>query len=433
MSTPTPPLGNPAEADAIRTIRTLVEAQDLRAAKAQLRQLQAGTDDATWAMIVEIANTLRFKTPTVAVTKLRNLWRHNEQFRPLIEACVPKSGERQYIPEPPPVRAETGPIVPRASKVSRDIDPDKRVAPENRRRSPRTKIIEDYEDSLDKNERDDPGVPREAPIIGRRDYDVEALTHVPTTLCVSCRLERAAIDRHTERAQAGRGDDGLCGECRSLGRSGLPELEPGHTLTDQLQVRLEYLAEHFPTDGRGIFRQEWRYADRHAQPIISAWVQTHTNPDPPRTPTPAPAVSGSFNDWCERCGEYRYMADRYNKLCIDCDPRNKQPAFQAGGIEAQHRRYAQEISGARQESGARPSSDTAQTKPTAEESRTRARASSPAESNDVAAKPDASVPSPDRRRKLIESAREKARATAQERRRAISRQPKTAARTRLQH
>ncbi|APA96719.1 hypothetical protein NS506_02657 [Nocardia seriolae] len=431
MNTPAPT----APDEAIRAIRTLVEAQDLREAKARLRQLQAATDDATWAMIVEIANTLRFKTHAVAVAKLRNLWRHNEQFRPLIEACVPKSTEHQYIPEPPSFRPDDGPITPPASEVRRAVDPDKLIAPEKRKRNPNTKIIDDYEKALTKDERDDPGVPRAEPIIDRHDYDIDAITEVSTTLCVSCRLERAAIDRHTEREKAGLGDDGLCGECRSLGRTGLPELSPGHTLTDQIHTRLDYLAEQFQTRDRGIFRQEWRYADRNARPIISSWVKAHTNPDPVRDTVERRPKGANLNGWCESCGEYRQLSPahagagkRSGELCFDCDPYYQQPGIQAGSIESRHSRYTEEIRSTRSAPETRSSSDKAQNPnpaaPGAQQQQIQP------EHNSAASKPEASAPSLEHRRKLIETARDKARAAAQERRRAMARRPTSTAPTR---
>lgn len=439
MTNPTPAPRDSAEAGAVRTIRSLVEAKDLRAAKQQLRQLENRTDDATWAMIVEIANTLRFKTHPVAVTKLRKLWRDNEQFRPLIEACVPKSGEHQYIPEPTPAHSDNGPIVPRADKVRREIDPDKRIAPDRRHHTPHTKIIDDYEKALTRGEREDPGVERAELIVDRHDYDTDALTEAHTTLCVSCRLERAAIDHHTERVHAGHGDDGLCGECRSHGRTGLPELALGHTLTDQVHGRLEFLAEHFQTNNRGIFRQEWRYAHPKERPIISAWVKDHTTPEPQREKSTRGGETTNLNGWCENCEEYRQLAPRRagaggnsGKLCFDCDPHYQRPGFQAGDVEAVHNRYSEQLGGGTsiEASGPQRASDKEQRRTANHESRTR-HVAAPAEMSGVTAKSDNSAPSLEHRRKLIESAREKARTAAQERRRAMARQPATAARTRV--
>lgn len=414
---------DPSGADAIRVIRSLVEAQDLRAAKAQLRQLQSNTDDATWAMIVEIANTLRFKTHAVAVTKLRNLWRHNEQFRPIIEACVPKTNERQYIPEPQMRQFDAGPTAgdARSGRVSSRVEPDKRVEANQRTRSPSIKVIDDYEKALTKGERDDPGTERPELIVDRHDYDVEAITHVATTLCVACRLERAAIDRHTERVKAGLGDDGLCGECRSLHRPGLPELPAGHSLADQVHARLDFLAEHFHTEGRGIFRQEWRYADRHARPIISAWVKSHTSPEAEivRRTSEVP----DLNDWCEHCGEYRQLADHRKKLCFDCDPRHQQTVIPAGSVEARHNAYSREMSSA---AGALASerSPRVTEKPTMGRKESAPQGLPGKQRNSTEKHPVADGPAAIREASA-QNVRAKAAAAAQQRRRAITRRPDT--------
>ncbi|MVU80831.1 hypothetical protein GPX89_26705 [Nocardia sp. ET3-3] len=427
MNHPIPQPG-PSWGDSIDAIRTLVQAQDLRAAKQQLRQLQTSADDATWAMIVEIANTLRFKTHPIAVTKLRKLWRDNEQYRPLIEACVPKAGEHQHIPEPAhpyPGIADEAPGN-RSGKVDQRVDPNKRVDPSQRVRTPNTKVIDDYEKTLARDERDDPGTPRPKPITDRHDYDFDALTHVATTLCVSCRLERAAIDRHTDRVQAGRGDDGLCGECRSLGRLGLPELPPGHSLADQTHARLEFLAEHFPTQGRGIFRQEWRYADRHVRPIVSAWVKAHTNPAPEPEVIRQRNESTDLNGWCENCGDYRQLvpthasSDRGKKLCFDCEPR-----YRSGiNIEARHSMYA-----------AGPARETQRSLAGISNPMSAKVAGNQEESRQSALLPSiggqgVSDPAAEYRKRMVESAREKARAAAQERRRAMGRQSTGVSRTR---
>ncbi|NNH71030.1 hypothetical protein HLB23_14345 [Nocardia uniformis] len=415
MSNPIPQRHDPPEA--IRAIRILVQAKNLRMAKQQVRQLQKGSDDATWAMIVEIANTLRFKTDTVARTKLRKLWRDNEQFRPLIEACVSKPGERQYIPEPPkPAQTTTT----WASKVDQRVDPGKRIEPSERVRTPNTKIIHDYEKSLTRAERDDPGTDPPEPDSDPHDYDQAAVIHISTSLCVSCRLERPAIDDFTERVQLGRGVDGLCDECRSLGRPGLPELPAGHTLTDQVHARLDYLAEHFHTDSRGLFRQEWRYADQHARPIISAWVKTHTTPDA-ETAAPPRHETIDLNSWCRSCGEYRQLSDRGKDLCFDCDPHCWQSVAPAGSIAVRHEQYQHEFGtdtakptstppGEPPKSASHNTSAGRETPPKTE--RTAALAKSPTASK--VGEPPVSADT---------NAWSGARALAQERRRAISRRP----------
>lgn len=417
-----------AGADAIRAIRTLVEAQDLRAAKQQLRQLKTTTDDATWAMIVEIANVLRFKTHAVAVTKLRNLWCRNEQFRPLIEACVPKTGERQYIPEPSPrsFADDRRATSVQPGRVSQRVEADKRIEPNRKTRAPNTKVVEDYEKDLTKDEREDPGTPRAELILDRHDYDLDAAIPITNGLCVSCRLERAAIDRHTERLTIGSGDDGLCGECRSLDRRGIPELPQGHTLADQVHARLNFLSEHFDTDTRGIFRQEWRYADRYARPIISAWVKGHTNRDAEKDRQISEVPD--LNDWCVGCGEYRQLADHGKKLCLDCDPRYRLTLIPAGSIEAQHKAYQREIQVTTQQLTRKPiSTDAARaqaqsTNPQTSSDRQAYRETAGGERASSVARPSTRDAPAEVQDTSIRNARE-ATTAAQQRRRTISRRP----------
>ncbi|MFF0494580.1 hypothetical protein ACFYTQ_36650 [Nocardia sp. NPDC004068] len=290
-STPSPT--DQSTAEAIDTLRALVDAQNLRQAKRELRQLQQGIDDHTWLIISEIADTLRYKTHAAALAKLRKLWQQHETHRALIEACVPKPQERQYIParmvERRPARRETHP--------------------------PPGSQIEAYEDKLAKDERDDPGTPRPELIVDKHDYDEDALPTAQEQLCVSCRIERSAADRWTDRNRNGRGDDGLCGECRSTGRPGVPELPLGHTRQQAVEARLEFLAETFETTSRGIFRQEWRHSDPQARAVIERWVRTHTTPEPSSHSQPhqVPELNGE----CAKCGDWRQLRD---SLCVDCHP-----------------------------------------------------------------------------------------------------------------
>ncbi|MFF3569237.1 hypothetical protein ACFYXQ_15815 [Nocardia jiangxiensis] len=310
MTTPTPPDPSSATAEAITAIRTLVQAQNLRQAKHQLRQMEKGIDDQTWLIITEVAHTLRFKSHEAALGKLRNLWYRNEPHRALIEACVPKQGEGQHIRQPAREQRPTpDEIRPRAGTVT-----------------------EAYEDELGKTERNDPGTPRKELIVDRRDYDIDAVDRGHIGLCVSCRLERYAIDRYTGQIQTGHGDDGLCSECRSLARPGIPELPLGHTYRQSIEARMTFLAESFHTRGRALFRQEWEYSSRKARPIIEAWVKAHTNPELP--PQQLLVDSRSMNGECAKCQEWRQLRDR---LCVDCHPGlSGETATPAGSIVPEH-------------------------------------------------------------------------------------------------
>ncbi len=317
MARETVPIPQQDTATVIEVIRQLVQAQNMRAAKQELRQLQSAIDDPTWLLLTEIANTLRFKTQDAAIAKLRNLWRRNEPHRDIIEACVPKKDEGQHI-----------------RKVTYEQRPDP-----SETRPVAGNVTEAYEDELGKTERDDPGTPRPELIVDRHDYDIDGAREVQFGLCVSCRLERAEMDPLTGRVLTGHGDDGLCSECRSSGRPGIPELPLGHVPLDATLARLDFLAENFGTEARGIYRQEWRYSLLSAEKgIIADWVKTRTSPDheaAPAVETPAVTVKThpspvneaapeaktptvvDLNGDCTQCGEWRQLRDN---LCTECHP-----------------------------------------------------------------------------------------------------------------
>ncbi|MFI6998287.1 hypothetical protein [Nocardia sp. NPDC050175] len=303
-----------AARDAIQAIRALVDARDIRAAKQQLRRSQTHLDDPTWAMIGEIANTLRYKTHDVALTKLRKLWRDNEQHRALIEACVPKADQHQYIPDAQPAAARrTDPPWRRPGRVARRVDETKRTEPRLRTGSAGATRLDAYEDQLTTEERKEPGTPRPELIVDRRDYDRDAAAKVTEPLCVSCRLERACIDRWTGQIATGHGDDGLCGTCREERRPGIPELPLGHSRSRAIQARLDTIATNFDSHNPELFRQEWRYGDRLTKSVTAAWVKQH-NPNGVVRQT-GTTKSVDFNGECTECSDWRQLRD---DLCVDC-------------------------------------------------------------------------------------------------------------------
>ncbi len=311
------PVAPEAAGAAIQAIRDLVDARDIRAAKQELRRTRTGLDDHTWAMIGEIANTLRYKTHDVAVTKLRKLWRDNEQYRGLIEACVPKTDGHQYVPDSPPLAGRRHePRRPRPGRVTRRIDPSRRTDPRQRTNDSRgTGQIESYETQLTHKDREDPGTPRDELIVDRRDYDRDAAAAVTEQLCVSCRLERACIDRWTGQITTGHGDDGLCGTCREDGRQGIPELPLGHTRAEAIQARLDTIAANFDTHAPALFRHEWRFGNPLARSATRTWVEQH-NPGPPVRRTVTTELT-DLNGECEKCSGWRQLRD---DLCVDCHP-----------------------------------------------------------------------------------------------------------------
>ncbi|MFB8279551.1 hypothetical protein [Nocardia colli] len=303
-----------ASGEAIHAIRTLVDARDIRAAKQQLRRARTDLDDSTWTIIGEIANTLRHKTHDVALTKLRKLWRDNEQHRALIEACAPKTDQHQYIPETQPTTTRrTDPPWRPAGPVERRVEPAKRTDPRKRTGSSGAARVDIYEDQLTPEERKEPGTPRAELIVDRRDYDRDAAAKLTETLCVSCRVERAVIDRWTGQITTGHGDDGLCGTCRDEGRPGIPELPLGHSRSQAIRARLDTIATNFDSHNPELFRLEWRYGDHLTRSVTAAWVKQHT-PNRVVRQT-ATTKSDDLNGECIECGDWRQLRD---ELCVDC-------------------------------------------------------------------------------------------------------------------
>ncbi|WP_405161533.1 hypothetical protein OG203_35150 [Nocardia sp. NBC_01499] len=158
--------------------------------------------------------------------------------------------------------------------------------------------------------------------------------------CVSCRLERAALDSSTspyglpynERIRSGRGDDGLCNPCRIDGMTGIRELPLEHSRIDAIHARCEFIAEHSGPAARSVLRQEWRLC-RDIGDVgyraIETWVRDH--PELPQTPTqPKPRSTSTAstesvnvgNGWCEDCSEFRQVTDGH---CLDCRPASTAP------------------------------------------------------------------------------------------------------------
>ncbi|WP_280390485.1 hypothetical protein, partial [Nocardia brasiliensis] len=189
--------------------------------------------------------------------------------------------------------------------------------------------VDAYEDQLDAEERREQGTPRPELIVDRRDYDRDAAAEVTEPLCVSCRLERACIDRWTGQITTGHGDDGLCGTCRDEGRQGIPKLPLGHSRSQAIQARLDTIATNFDSHTPALFRHEWRYGNALTKDITAAWVTQH-NPDAYVTPT-VTTESVDLNGECIECGDWRQLRD---ELCVDCHEGLNGDVVIAGTLES---------------------------------------------------------------------------------------------------
>ncbi|MDR6593605.1 hypothetical protein ACFFSW_17630 [Saccharothrix longispora] len=237
-------------------------------------------DPQTLALMGKCAATLSSYPYDIAVAKLRNAWQRtaNPEDRAVIAACVPAQDPGLYHPDTTsaPRYGRGNYQAPRNSN-SRHEHSARRTVPEQRRRSraqnePRT--VTEY--SQTRAGVDDAPARAERPIAYELDYDRAAVADLRTRPCVWCAGERAVIDVHTDRVKTGHGDDGLCTECRSLDRPGIPELPTGHTYTDAIHARCVYHVTH---GGMPAVRAEWRRAMRHQRRLAAAtieqWATTH--------------------------------------------------------------------------------------------------------------------------------------------------------------
>ncbi|MEV3965213.1 MobF family relaxase [Nocardia sp. NPDC050193] len=105
------------------------------------------------------------------------------------------------------------------------------------------------------------------------DFDRAAVPDTRSFGCVSCGIERARADAAPVRPR--RSDDGLCGDCRDTGHTGIPDHDPA----DRIHTRCTHITEtHPPAAARAMLRRDW-----HASPTnraaIEAWVNSHPLPD----------------------------------------------------------------------------------------------------------------------------------------------------------
>ena len=137
------------------------------------------------------------------------------------------------------------------------------------------------------------------------DYDRAARTTLRTTPCVACFIERRPQDDHTTGH-----DDGLCDECRTANRPGLPcqphtgrriprtvaYLNPqARAAATTVATRCATVADYLPPAAALVWlRAYYRVAPEAHRDIIAAWVAQWRNSNRPQPPTPvspaAPAV-----------------------------------------------------------------------------------------------------------------------------------------------
>ncbi|OBF73612.1 hypothetical protein A9X06_27400 [Mycobacterium sp. 852002-51759_SCH5129042] len=93
------------------------------------------------------------------------------------------------------------------------------------------------------------------------DLSKAAKTPVRGWRCVWCFIERANCDA---MPSDGRSDDGLCENCRSDGRPGIPALPDGFTYADVVAAHCRFLTTEYPDIAEALMRDRWRRAEKNS-------------------------------------------------------------------------------------------------------------------------------------------------------------------------
>lgn len=301
--------------EALTNVAALVSAGELKAARREGRKLLDIADQRSLEIIAECVRILETR-PRIAVIKLRHFRDtcDNETDRAIIAACTPKPGEQARRPEPEPDRAPrwTRRAIEKArSRAAGEVRTS--VRPELRRRNRRQAREESAVVSVYASERagvDDAPERAELPVGYAIDYDRAAVPALRGTPCVFCWLERSSADQ-----ASGRGDDGLCADCRESSRPGIPTLPAGHTHVDAIEARCAYIAARTGTAAHGILCKEWQRANARDRATIAAWVQTHPLPADTAPVAEHDANTAAVGAACEQCGDLRQVR---HGLCVDC-------------------------------------------------------------------------------------------------------------------
>jgi len=253
--------------DVVARLAELVAHGKFTAARRAAASLIDQADPHTLGLIARCAEALQADRHT-ATAALDELWlTASEQDAAIITACLPDEDYRPDLPTPelePAWKREVRWVPPSRVQVRRGP----RRAPA---RSGDSGVVLSYLAETDPA----PGEVRESgterPLGYELDYDLAAVHPVRGTPCVGCWIERTRADQR--RGQ----DDGLCGECRDAGHSGIPALPVGHTRTDAVRARCRFIADTDTTGQGGLptLRAEYRRACPADKAVIAAWVSDH--------------------------------------------------------------------------------------------------------------------------------------------------------------
>lgn len=299
---------------AIADLATLVKSGQIHQAKRKASRMLDTAPRADLELIALCARVLD-SYPRTGLARLRELWRRaDEHQRRIIAACAPEPGQARTSTHPNAVepRWNRRTFYQAPSVVRREIRPEQR-------RAARPKPAEPATVAAYMRERagvDDAPVRDERPAGYAHDYDRAAVSALRGTPCVCCWLERSARD-YTRTS-----DDGLCLDCRELGRPGIPPLPPDHARADAVAARCAYLADRWGASARSLLRKEWRRATPGDRETIAAWVQVHPLTEAQPAEANRPQAAAPLNR-CSTCGQARRPRDVRNleaddKLCAGC-------------------------------------------------------------------------------------------------------------------
>ncbi|MET8779071.1 MobF family relaxase [Nocardia sp. NPDC004654] len=294
--TPTEEATTYPEADNIptelRTVAELFRTGQLTDAVTAFRTATATLTGEQQTILTAIAETLYRNSFPIARARLTWAAERYPQHAALIRACTPATDPNTHRPDDqtrqPTYRRD------RRHEAAHDHrqyrDPTRRRAPRTRAEMAAHDLAEDYFDQR----ADTPIPPLDQPLddgiwnpfsihppTKKRlpgytiDYDRAALPDTRGLECVSCGLERQRVDATPVPPR--RSDDGLCGQCRENGDTGIPDHDPA----EHIQARCAHLtATKPPAAARAILRRDWRATPKpHQRSMIETWVLEHLPED----------------------------------------------------------------------------------------------------------------------------------------------------------
>lgn len=313
---------NASFSQCLTDVTTAVQRGDITRAKRYAAHLLDQLDDTTHRIVATCVNTIE-RYPERADIHLRARWKSttNDTHRAVIAAFGTAYMQRDPRPTTPNQR-------PKPTPAPRDHHTETR--PEARRtltEQDRARLrAHDRAEAQAAAYADRAGVDDQPPPAGvyasGLDYDRAAVPALRGTPCVRCWLERTPADHRNHS------DDGLCGECRDKGRTGIPDLPADHTRADAVEARCTFLTTTYP-NARALLLRWWKtYATPADRITITDWVHRHPLPDTPTTAIPAPRSDTTADtdpgEQCTRCGYPRAdnAPDTQCDHCRDADHTN---------------------------------------------------------------------------------------------------------------